>query len=284
MESSPLVSVIIPNYNYARFLREAIMSVQAQTYSNTEIIVVNNGSTDNSLDVLKQFGSQINLIDQENLGQSGARNSGLKAAKGDLIAFLDADDYWQKDKLEKQIPLINSQTQLVYSGISRFRDDTREVESILKPQYKGDCHHYFTDLSAVSIVLSGESTSLFTRDLLNLVGNFDLELNSASGWDFFRRCSILTQFDFVVEPLTNYRLHSNNMSNLSSNNIRDIRKAYRNLFSDNLWMITNLQKKQVIKRLEVSFVKTYIRKGRFDLAVKTIFSRSNRSNYEHIKY
>ena len=172
---------------------------------------------------------------------------------------------------------------MVYSGISRFRNDTREVEAILEPQYKGDCHHYFTDLTAVSIVLSGESTSLFTRNLLKLVGNFDLELNSASGWDFFRRCSNLTQFDFVAEPLTNYRLHSNNMSNSSSNNIRDIRKAYRNLFSDNMWMITNAQKKQIIKRLEVSFLKTYIREGRFDLALKTIFSKSSGSNYEPIE-
>jgi glycosyltransferase involved in cell wall biosynthesis len=280
MESHPLVSVIIPNFNYARYLKEAILSVQAQTYSNTEIIVVNNGSTDNSLDLLKQFGSKINLIDQENLGQSGARNSGLKAAKGELIAFLDADDYWEKDKLEKQIPLITSQTQLVYSGILRFRDETREVESILKPQFKGDCRQYFTDLPAVSIVLSGESTSLFTRKLLGLVGNFDLELNSASGWDFFRRCSIFTEFDFVPEPLTSYRLHSSNMSNLSSNNIRDIRKAYRNLFSDNLWMVNDLQKKQIMRRLETSFVKTYLREMRFDLALKTFFLKTGRGDYE----
>jgi hypothetical protein len=168
----------------------------------------------------------------------------------------------------------------VYSGISRFRDETRKVESILKPQFKGDCRQYFTDLSAVSIVLSGESTSLFTRKLLNLVGNFDLELNSASGWDFFRRSSILTQFNFVPEPLTNYRLHSSNMSNLSSNNIRDIRKAYRNLFSDNLWMVTDIQKKQIIRRLETSFVKTYLREMRFDLALKTFFLKTGRDDYE----
>jgi glycosyltransferase involved in cell wall biosynthesis len=283
MESGPLVSVIIPNYNYARYLKEAILSVQAQTYPKTEIIVVNNGSTDESLDLLRQFGSEIILIDQENLGQAGARNSGLKAANGDLIAFLDADDYWQRDKLEKQIPLISSQTQLVYSGISCFRDGTREVESVLKPQFKGDCHHYFANLAAVSIVLSGESTCLFTRNLLNLVGHFDLELNSASGWDFFRRCSIFTQFDFVSEPLTNYRLHPNNMSNLVSNNVADIRKAYRNLFSDELWEITSQQKKQIIKRLEVSFVKTYLREKRFTLALKNVYLGANRSKYEKIE-
>jgi glycosyltransferase involved in cell wall biosynthesis len=279
MESHPLVSVIIPNFNYARYLKEAILSVQAQTYSNTEIIVVNNGSTDNSLELLKQFGSKINLIDQENLGQSGARNSGLKAAKGELIAFLDADDYWERDKLEKQIPLITSQTQLVYSGISRFRDETRKVESILNPQFKGDCRQYFTDLSAVSIVLSGESTSLFTRDLLNLVGNFDLELNSASGWDFFRRCSSFTRFDFVDEPLTNYRLHASNMSNSSYSNIRDIRIAYGKLFSDSLWKLEGRQKKRIRLKLETSFIKTFLREKRYSLALKTAFSFLSRKSY-----
>ena len=283
MENSPLVSVIIPNYNYARYLKEAISSVQAQTYSNTEIIVVNNGSTDDSLRLLQQYGSQIILINQENLGQAGARNSGLRAAKGDLIAFLDADDFWQNDKLEKQIRLITSDTELVYSGISRFRDTSRRVESISLPQFKGDCHYYFTDLTAVSIVLSGESTSLFTRNLLNLVGNFDLDLNSASGWDFFRRCSILTNFDFVPEPLTNYRMHSNNMSNLSSNNIKDIRKAYKNIFSDNLWELNAEQRKQMVKRLEISFIKTYLRERHFYEALKTMFLSVNRNDYGDAK-
>ena len=283
MENSPLVSVIIPNYNYARYLKEAISSVIAQTYSNTEIIVVNNGSTDDSLRLLQQFGSQITLIDQENLGQAGARNSGLRAANGDLIAFLDADDFWQNDKLEKQIRLITSETELFYSGISRFRDTSRRVESILLPQFKGDCHNYFTDLTAVSIVLSGESTSLFTRNLLNLVGNFDPDLNSASGWDFFRRCSILTNFNFVSEPLTNYRLHSKNMSNSSSNNISDIRKAYRNLFSDNSWQLTANQKKRIIMRLEISFIKTHARERSFYLALKTIFLLANKNDYRQTK-
>lgn len=279
MKNNPLVSVIIPNYNYARYLKEAIMSVQVQTYSNTEIIVVNNGSTDDSLHLLQQFGSQIILIDQENLGQAGARNSGLKVAKGDLIAFLDADDLWQNDKLEKQMRLITSETELVYSGITRFRDVSGRVESVLFPQFKGDCHHYFTDLTAVSIVLSGESTSLFTRNLLDLVGNFDPELNSSSGWDFFRRCSILTNFDFVPEPLTNYRLHSSNMSNSSLNNIRDIRKAYRKLFSDHLWKLSADQKKRIVMRLEISFLKTYVREKHFYLAFITLFRFVNRNDY-----
>jgi len=277
MLNYPLISVIIPNYNYARYLNVTISSVLSQSYPNIEIIVVNNGSTDNSLQVLRQFGSQIILVDQQNLGQSGARNSGLRVARGDLIAFLDADDIWEKNKLEKQIRLITQETELVYSGITRFRDESGQIESVLLPQFKGDCHQYFTDLTAVSIVLSGESTSLFTRNLLNLVGNFDSELNSASGWDFFRRCSRFTMFDFVSEPLTNYRLHESNMSNSSLSNIRDIRKAYKKLFADDKWFLSDKQKESIVSRLEFSFAKTYLKEKQFALFIQTLIKlRKNR--------
>jgi glycosyltransferase involved in cell wall biosynthesis len=286
MKKYPLISVVIPNYNYARFISEAISSVMSQTYKNIEIIVVNNGSTDESLSILRTFGSKIRLIDQQNLGQSGARNSGLKAAKGDLIAFLDADDYWQKDKLEKQIKLITPQTELVYSGISRFRDNSRQIESIQLPQFNGNCCEIFTNFPGVSVVLSGESTSLFTRNLLSRVGNFDSNLNSASGWDFFRRCSVFTNFDFVPEPLTNYRLHSSNMSLSNTSNIKDIRNAYGKMFSDDSWNISADHVAQIVKKLEISFFKTYVRDRNFFLAIETIslLLRKSRDLYPAYKH
>jgi glycosyltransferase involved in cell wall biosynthesis len=86
LEQAPLVSVIIPNYNYGRFVKDAIESVLNQTYRNIEILVVNNGSTDNSLKVLNEYRDKIIIIDQENLGQVGARNAGLRKAKGGVMA------------------------------------------------------------------------------------------------------------------------------------------------------------------------------------------------------
>ena len=270
MKKLPLISVIIPNYNYAKFLDKAILSVESQTYQNTEIIVVNNGSTDNSLSLLKKYGSRIKVIDQENRGQAGARNSGLLAANGELISFLDADDFWQDDKLEKQATLVNSDCELIYSGISRFRDESCQVESVILPGFKGNCERYFVDLPAVSIVLSGESTVLFTRGLLNKVGYFNVNLNSASGWDFFRRCAKHTNFDYVSEGLSNYRLHENNMSKSSINNIEDIRKAYQEMFSDPLWDLSNEKKRDITNRLEFSFVKTFLKERKFSLAIRSM--------------
>jgi glycosyltransferase involved in cell wall biosynthesis len=262
MHESIKVSVIIPNYNYAQYVGKAIESVLLQTYSNLEVIVVNNGSTDDSLEILKAFEGKIKLIDQVNLGQSGARNSGLLHATGDLIAFLDADDFWEPTKLEKQIDLINEEFQLVYSGISTFYEGAISDAEVLLPVYKGDCSSFFLDRPAASIVLSGESTAIFTKLLMERVGAFDLELNSSAGWDFFRRASELTNFDFVAEPLTHRRAHSVNMSNSVDKNIQDIRRAYKKLFRDQCLVLSKRRILRTKLYLEWSFVKTHLRKRR----------------------
>ena len=253
------VSVIIPNYNYARYLPEAVESVLNQSYKPIEIIVVNNGSTDNSLEVLKAFENRFRLIDQSNLGQSGARNSGLNQATGDYIAFLDADDYWHPEKIEKQVKLLRNNTRLVYCGIERFSTAERKISSKVKPIFRGNCSEYFLTEPAVSIVLSGESTAIFSRTLINQVGNFDGNLNSAAGWDFFRRCSRFSDFDFVPESLTYYRVHNANMSNSNMNNIADIRKAYSKLFADNQWEVAEPTQRKILIALEITFLKTYMK-------------------------
>ena len=263
---SGTVSVIIPNHNYAKYLCQAIESVLNQTYKNVEIVVVNNGSTDNSMSVLSEYLGKINVIDQPNLGQSGARNSGLNASSGEFIAFLDADDYWEKEKLEKQCYLLNADTQLVYSGISQFTDTNPETCTTLLPKFRGACSSFFAQLPGESIVLSGESTAVFSRELYLQVGEFDKSLNSAAGWDFFRRCSKFTKFDFVDEALTNYRVHNLNMSRSSRNTIPDIRRAYSKLLSDDYWRLTLAERHEIMRIMESSYFKTYLKEREWKLA------------------
>lgn len=266
------ISVIIPNYNYARYLDQAIESVLVQSYENIELIVVNNGSTDNSLEVLEKYRDKIRLINQPNLGQSGARNSGLSLSSGEFIAFLDADDFWEPNKLEMQISIMNDDTQLVYCGITPFKEPGNEKLQSVLPKYKGSCTNFFIDLPGASIVLSGESTALFSRELLEEVGIFDTELNSTAGWDFFRRCSRLTKFDFVSESLVNYRLHSSNMSNSNTKVILDMRRAYSKLFKDNAWSIPMKKQLSISRTLEWSYLKTYLRTYDFKSAVSSGFN------------
>jgi len=267
MSTDKKVSVIIPNYNYAQYVGQAIDSVMNQTYKNIEVIVVNNGSTDNSLEILKRYGNRICLVDQENLGQSGARKSGLMRTTGDFIAFLDADDVWEPSKIEKQMLLFSPTTELVYCGIKRFNESSQKFFSTQLPQFKGSCASAFIKYPGVSIVLSGESTAIFSRALLEKVGGFDPELNSAAGWDFFRRCSMFTDFDFVPEALTNYRIHGSNMSRSSMNTILDIRCAYKKLFDDKEWAISSSAIRKTIFCLEYTFFKTHLRQGNFKAAL-----------------
>ena len=269
MSTDKKVSVIIPNYNYARYVGEAIESVINQTYTNIEIVVVNNGSTDNSLEILEGFGDRIKLVNQENLGQSGARKSGLLKATGDFIAFLDADDTWEPQKIEKQLLLFSPTTELVYCGIGRFSGKSKSRISTHLPRFNGSCAQDFVSQPGVSIVLSGESTAIFTRALLEKVGGFDPELNSAAGWDFFRRCSKFTDFDFVPEALTNYRIHDSNMSNNGLKTIPDIRNAYKKLFEDREWAISPKQARRTIISLEYAFLKTHLKQRNLRAAIGT---------------
>lgn len=101
----PLISIIIPCYNSRRFVAEAIQSARQQTYPNTEIIVVDDGSTDSSLEVIRSFGDSIRCLTGPNIGAAAARNKGVQASQGKLIQFLDADDLLYPQKLERQLPL-----------------------------------------------------------------------------------------------------------------------------------------------------------------------------------
>ena len=252
------VSVIIPNYNYAYYVGEAIQSALEQTYQNIEIIVVNNGSTDNSMEVLRSFGNKIVVVDQTNLGQSGARNAGLTRSTGELIAFLDADDLWEPTKLEKQIGLLQPDTQLIYTGLSRFDSQSGLTLSSDLPTFRGVCISRFIENPGIAVVLGGESSALFTRELLSKVGEFDTALNISAGWDFFRRCSLFTNFNYVPEVLARYRIHANNMSSSPKNRISDYRLAFYKLSADPLVSYSFGQILASFVKLEWAFLKTYL--------------------------
>jgi len=129
IKSKPLVSIIIPVYNKAVYVAEALDSALAQSYPNTEIILVDDGSTDGSFEILKtyfeKFPDKINLIDQENQGVSAATNRGIQAAKGEYIQFLDADDLLSPDKIANQMGLLQNQAPEVMASCDWviFKDD-----------------------------------------------------------------------------------------------------------------------------------------------------------------
>jgi len=232
------VSVIIPNYNYANYVGDAIESVMAQSYKSFELIVVDNGSTDNSRLVLEGYGKkyalQLKVVFQENRGQAGSRNRGLKESKGDLIAFLDADDVWMPNKLEEQVGLFdNQEIGLVYSSYW-ISDEKLNRIKVKKAKYRGDVLPFFATAGGVAIVDGGESNVIIRRECIEVVGNFDEELEESTGWDLYRRIASCYKVDYVDSPLMTYRSHGNSLSVRNKKMYKQIRLHFMKMFEDPL--------------------------------------------------
>ena len=207
----PLVSVIIPNYNYAQYLPCALDSVLAQTYSNFEIIVVDDGSQDNSREVLNSYGKTARFISQENQGVSEARNRGVRESSGEWVAFLDADDIWLPTKLEKQIHRILAEPELglVHCGVERIEPGGASLGWWLD----GLEGWVFKDILLFQrpVIIAAGSTALVSRAIFEAVGGFDTSLSTSADWDFCYRVAVHRRVGFIPEPLVKYRIHDSNM-------------------------------------------------------------------------
>ena len=209
---SELVSVIVPVYNRAHLVAVTIESILSQTYQALEIILINDGSDDASLSVLREYESRfpdkIRVIDQLNQGQIIARNNGIKAARGKYVAFLDSDDLWIENKLEWQIPLFGEGVGLVYGGVTLIDEygDTTGFEPC-DPAIQGKIYPQLL----VKNRMTGGSVVVL-REALEKVGVFDPEFRAAENWDLWLRICKEYQARLVDKPVVKYRLHRNNMS------------------------------------------------------------------------
>ena len=236
MTEDQFVSVIIPNYNYARYVGDAIESVMVQTYSYFELIVVDNGSTDNSKQVLEEFGNKysprLRVIFQDNRGQAGSRNRGIEESKGDLIAFLDADDVWMPNKLEEQVKLlVDPEVGLVYSSYWISDQNLKKIK-IQKAEYRGDVLKYFATKAYTAVVVGGESNAIIRKECFDKVGYFDTDLEESTGWDMYRRIASCFHLDYVDLPLMKYRIHGNNLHKTNSVIYKQLELQANKMFED----------------------------------------------------
>lgn len=208
------VSVVMTCYKYAHFLPFAMDSVLGQTHGNVELIMINDGSPDNTDEVMQRYLSdpRVVYIKQNNAGQTVAKNVGIRAAKGDFIAFLDADDIWHTQKLEKQLPLFaNPEVGIVYSTMDFINEQGDKIPYLVSelstPRTGRITEHLFVD----NIVPF--SAAVARRECFDKVGLMDTSLRMAIDWDLWLRMSVFFLFDFVDEPLLSYRVgHAGQMS------------------------------------------------------------------------
>lgn len=207
----PLVSVIIPNYNYAGYICQAIESVLAQTYENVEVIVVDDESKDNSLEVLSAYGDRIRVIAQKNAGVAVARNSGVTNSSGEMVAFLDADDVWLPEKLERQIEKMASDERIgLVHGSMTLIDPSGDVCGEISNGREGWVADDLLLFESGTVIGAG-STALVRREIFDAIGGFDARLSTAADWDLSYRIATGHKVGFVSEPLVLYRTHNSNM-------------------------------------------------------------------------
>ncbi len=205
-----MVSVVVPSFNYGRYIRQAVESVLGQTYSPIECIVVDDGSTDDTLSVLEGFSGRISTALQTNCGPSAARNAGIQLAKGKYIAFLDADDWWEPAKLEKQMAVLLSDDSIAAVGCGTRRLDGSENMMFRQLRTLSDNKETNLRLVAVRKAWVGGSASGIVADrrLFETSGLFDTELRGAEDWDMWLRIVAAHKVVNLDEPLINRRIHS----------------------------------------------------------------------------
>jgi glycosyltransferase involved in cell wall biosynthesis len=215
MKTTPEITVVITCFNYGHYLEGCLNSVLSQTYENYEIVVVDDGSKDNTLEVMEGYSGLQNLhfLQQENCGQAKAKNRGIEYAKGRYVAFLDADDLWEKEKLKKQIQRFANPTVGVVYSRARLIDEKgiplafKDPGKYLKPR-SGMVLHWLLFDNFVWF-----SSAIVRRECLERFGFFDEALRMGIDWDLWLKISTKYEFDFVDEPLLLYRVgHSGQMS------------------------------------------------------------------------
>ncbi len=215
---TPSVSVIIPTYNRRAYVQEAIESVLAQTYTDYEIIVIDDGSTDGTAEALReQYGDRIRYEWQENQGVSAARNHGIELACGKYIAFLDSDDLWCPEKLEKQIAYLerHPSTGMVFSE-AWVIDSKGTLVSTSKLNEAISAESLSLESLCYENHINVPSSVVVDKGIIETAGGFDHSMSQGEDYDLFLRARVHTSVGIVREPLTAYRVHSEGASNPSS--------------------------------------------------------------------
>lgn len=218
MSEQKLVSVVIPAYNAANYIEETVNTVINQTYNCLELIIVNDGSKDNTLEILEQLkltDSRITVLDKPNSGVCDSRNLGMSKAKGYYITFLDADDLWEFSFLENCITVFNSDKDVhaVYAKAQVINENSEK-----QPEYlEANTIKSVTDtLEWKKGYVASMGCTIYTMEVVKKAGLFDPRLSTAADQDFHVRISSLSPIVGIDKILFYYRVHGNNMhSNIS---------------------------------------------------------------------
>jgi len=205
-----MVSVVISAHNASPWIAETLESIFAQTFRDFELIVVDDGSTDDTRQVVARYGPSVRLITIGRSGKSTGKNTGIRAAKGDYIAFVDADDLWTPEKLELQVELLRRQPDLAWAYADGYLFDDSTGKTVGRFGQIARLHSGNILRSLLLVDFIASPTPIVRRDILERVGCFDETLlrHQPEDWDLWLRIAADYPVGLVNQPLVRYRLHA----------------------------------------------------------------------------
>ena len=207
----PTISVIIPAYNAEHTIQETVQSVSKQTFSDSEIIVIDDGSSDRTLDVVREIADpRLKCFSYANGGSAVARNRGISHATGEFIAFLDADDMWTPDKLELQLEALQRHPEagVAYSWTYFLYKNEHQSYADTSSCYEGDVYAQLL----IRNFLHNGSNPLIRKEAIDTIGLFHTDIISCEDWDFYIRLASIYPFALVRKPQVIYRQSSGTKS------------------------------------------------------------------------
>lgn len=219
--SQPQISVVMPAYNSGMFIREALASALAQRGVALEVVVVDDGSSDDTVAQVESFGDRVRLVRQANQGSAVARNRGVAEARASHVAFLDADDYWHPDKLAKQLALLQAGADLVYSRFSlwhagadgRFPAAAAHLAACeASGQMSNPSGDGWIYIELLLDCVVWTSTVVASKALIEQVGGFDPSLRKGQDYDLWLKLAHAAQWRVVPESLALYRMHAESIT------------------------------------------------------------------------
>jgi len=272
---APIVSIIVPVYNGIKYISNTLDTLLAQSFKSFEVLLINDGSTDTSLAFIQQLAkkdNRIRVLDKVNGGIANARNYGINLAQGEFIAFCDQDDFWEPNKLQKQIPLFsNDSVGLVYSLITK--EVTYPFSSKIVVEAQNGRGSVFNSLIRENLVPT--CSVIVRKGIIDKVGGFNekRDLMGVDDWDVWLRVSLVADFDFVPGALATHIYHGENYSlnNLAMHNAELFCLQELQEFVHINELTLNVNWKLIESYVHIKYYSDYMNDGLFNLAKKALY-------------
>ena len=271
MKLLPLVSIVIPAFNAGKYLRFAIDSILSQSYKNIELIVIDDGSTDNTREILESYGDLFFWDFQKNAGQAKSLNRGWQMAKGNILGYLSADDLLLPEAISKAVDTLNRNEKavLAYSDFTLIDSNSKLIRKISAPEYS-----YYKMVTG--LVCAPGPGAFFTKDAYLKAGDWNPNLRRFPDYEYWLRLGLYGDFIHIHENLASFRVHSQSISFANTSiydaeeGVRIIDYYYRNTLKvpSRVYAAKSLACSNAI----LLAAQLHLRSGRFFLGMKRIFN------------